>query len=174
MRLASSSCRRYHINVWVRPTAKEGITTAPPRLATRLIASASASATEPEGWSRSPYVVSHSRKSAREGGVGSFRIGWSYRPTSPENTITVCLPFSVMVNSSQQEPRMCPASCVRTENSGLIVNESERGISLNWFSAACASGVEYKGRGLAWLLYFFFVAYFASSSCRCAESSSNN
>src|SRR6202041_1929673 len=81
---------------------------------------------------------------------------------------------SLMVNSSQQEPRMCPASCVRTENSGLIVNESERGISLNWFSAACASGVEYKGRGLAWLLYFFFAAYFASSSCRCAESSSNN
>ena len=96
----------------------------------------------------------------------------SYGPRSPEKTIRVCFPFSVTVSSSQDDPRMCPASCGFTENSGLMVNASLREIFRNCCNAALAWGTVYSGSGGSCLLDEVIAAYFASSSCRCAESGS--
>src|SRR5438876_5422596 len=61
-RLRASNCER-------------GNTMEPPRLATRFTMSASMEAGSPASCSRSPYVDSHSRTSARGRVAGSFKIG---------------------------------------------------------------------------------------------------
>src|SRR5260370_1216189 len=97
-----------------------------------------------------PSVDSQISTSAFDGGVvGSFRIGWLYRPISPENTTTVFLPPSAIVSSRLEDPRMCPASYDATRNSGLISKLPLRGMLLISFNVGSISSAVYSGSGLA-------------------------
>src|SRR5271169_2150416 len=61
---------------------------------------------------------------------------------SPENTTTVFLPFSVIVNSRLDEPRMCPASNELKWNSG----ETSKGA----FRGACF--INFKTGSISWVV----------------------